>query len=105
MRCSWLVMLFKAMCRGVQKRQLGGNQSSVPFRRLEIEPLEARLAPAVTSHFLASSGLLTVSSSSADAISVAVVGSRVQINGSDPASGPLAASELRLLRINGGPGA
>jgi hypothetical protein len=77
------------------------------FRKLELEQLEDRIAPAVTSSFRA--GVLTVTSDAADTIAIAVdpAGQDVLINGSSMLTqgGRAAVNKIQQIAVVGGPGA
>jgi hypothetical protein len=101
---SWLTLFFKAMCRGVQRRVRAACGVAVPVRRLELEPLESRLAPSVTASFAPRTGLLAVTSNAADPIAITVVGGQVKIDSADPNTGSLSATLVRQITITGGSG-
>ena len=71
------------------------------FRQLEIELLEARLAPTVSSSFNSGSGLLTVTSNASDPIAIEINSGFVQINGANPGTGALPVASVTSLSITG----
>ncbi|QDV34855.1 DUF4394 domain-containing protein [Tautonia plasticadhaerens] len=71
-------------------------------RRPTVDRLEERTLLAVTSSFAA--GVLTIASDAADAITVGLSGGNVLVNGADPDSGALAATDVISIDVTGGPG-
>lgn len=70
--------------------------------KLQVEQLESRCIPTVTSSVAA--GVLIVTGKAADTIVVSAAGGEVQVNGADPGSGPAAASSILKIVVSNGPG-
>jgi hypothetical protein len=89
------------LMRSAARRGKGQKKEPAPsYRRLEVDLLECRIAPAVSSFFNPATGLLSVSSAIGDPIAVQIVSGNVKVNSVNPVGGLAAVALVKNLTIS-----
>ena len=84
--------------RNTRRQQKKQRRSYSKCQPLDLEALEARIAPTVTSSFNSAAHLLSITEAATDSVTVGISGNNVVINNANPQGGAVAFSAVQRCR-------